>query len=464
MTKILQDIASARAALLAMPVPRYTSYPTANHFCETIDQSDWLGAMSRLPEAAPLSLYLHIPYCETICTYCGCTTKLLTRAERLERYVERLLVEIERKSALLNAGYSHKRPVSHIHFGGGTPNLLTQAQLERILSCLSHAFDIRPDAEIAMEFDPRVMTREQVFAFTSLGVNRASLGVQSFAPEVQQAINRVQPISKVQKAVDDLRDAGIGGINFDLVYGLPLQTLDDVIEDCRLTAQMGADRVAIFGYAHVPHVRPAQRKLDGLHRAEPKMREAMALAAHQALSDARYAALGIDHFARPEDSLAIATSQGLLRRNFQGYTADGAVALVGFGVSAISTAPGLFCQNPVRQKMWEDMIDEDGPFRFPRGLSIAAEDQCRAAIIEAIMCNRPINPAMAATRFGLPANLFTPELEALEHDARLGLVDPLQLQQGVIMPGEGAHQFTRIIASRFDTWLNPEAGRHAQAV
>ncbi len=329
-------------ALAERNVPRYTSYPTAPHFSDAVGPgayAQWLGALK--PEA-DLSLYIHIPYCTDICLYCGCHTKAVRRREPIDRYAERLIGEIEQVAQALGP---HR--VTHLHWGGGTPSILGPRWLTVIADRIGAAFDLSALVEHAIELDPRHLSAELATALAEIGVNRASFGVQDFSPQVQKAIGRIQPFAQVGRAVGTLHCVGIENINIDLMYGLPQQSIENVAESAWLAALLSPQRIALFGFAYVPWFKTHQKLIDAgaLPGTVERLEQARAVA--DTLAALGYVAVGLDHFALPDDPLAEAARNGRLRRNFQGYTVDDAEALIGLGASAISKLPQGFVQNAV---------------------------------------------------------------------------------------------------------------------
>ncbi len=320
--------------LLATPVPRYTSFPTAAEFRDDVGPEDMVEAIGEIAGRAAISLYVHIPYCREICWYCGCNTGAANRAQRLAAYLERLEQEI-----LLFARYLDPSVrVGRIAFGGGSPNAISPSQFDRLVATLRQAFDCR-DAVLSAEVDPRGFDAGWADAIRRNGVSRVSLGVQTLSPAIQAAIGRVQPKEMIDETVALLRAAGVGSINFDLMYGLPGQTdhdLEDTLAGC---LQLAPERFAVFGYAHVPQMLPRQRRIDAGALPDGAQRFAHAALANARLTSAGYDQIGFDHFARPSDAIAIAAKAGTLRRNFQGFTEDPADVLLGIGASAISSFP-----------------------------------------------------------------------------------------------------------------------------
>jgi oxygen-independent coproporphyrinogen-3 oxidase len=428
-------------------IPRYTSYPTAPHFRAVEDDGlvrEWLG---RVPAKEAVSLYVHVPFCQAMCWYCGCHTSVSRRAAPVSRYLQRVQEEIGMVAELLPA----RMAARHLHFGGGTPTLMQPEEFEALTGKLRSAFDFAPDAEIAIEVDPRTLGAPMADALGRSGVNRASIGVQSFDPKVQQAINRVQSLSDTAEAVERLRSAGIAGINLDLLYGLPFQ--DEA--SCRATVEqalsLSPDRLSVFGYAHVPSFKPHQRKIpaDALPGSGERMAQFDAITG--ALKAAGYVQVGLDHFARPDDALAVAAGTGRLHRNFQGYTTDECRTLLGFGASSIGRLPGGFVQNAVAIPDYERRI-AGGRLATARVCPISEEDQRRGALIERLMCDHAVDLA---------------GVEDLVDERKLApfLADGLVRRRGARLevPVE-ARPLVRAVAAAFDTYLEEGADRHARAV
>ncbi|MEO1613478.1 MAG: oxygen-independent coproporphyrinogen III oxidase, partial [Pseudomonadota bacterium] len=344
-------------AYASRPAPRYTSYPTAPHFSEAVGPEEYAGWLSSLPPEKPISLYLHVPFCRQICWYCGCNMKLVKREEPLVEYAEMLRREINMIADLLPT----RMTVSHLHFGGGTPTALMPETLSSIMDRIYECFDFTPSAEIAIESDPRTLTSENIERIGALGFTRASFGVQEFNPKVQGAINRIQPVNMVEVAVKGLRKVGVEGINLDLIYGLPHQTVDMVRSTISMTAELGADRCALFSYAHVPWMAKRQRLIDANALPDAPMRVEMAAAGSAAFLTEGYQAIGLDHYAKPDDALAVAARSGLLRRNFQGYTTDRAETMIGFGATSIGKTPFGYVQNHAEVGAWDRSVQAGRP-------------------------------------------------------------------------------------------------------
>lgn len=430
------------------PVPRYTSFPTAVQFTDAYRSTDLEQNLANIAATEPVSLYVHIPFCHSLCHYCGCHTKIVGTDAPVLAYVDLLLREID----LVRERIGKALPVSRIHFGGGSPNFAPPEQLANILDRFAKHFDFKPDIEIDMECDPRLLSVEKINAYAAMGVGRVSLGVQDFNPRVQEAVNRVQPFESVRRSVEDLRAAGIEKINFDLMIGLPVQTLDTVQETLAQTLTLLPSRIAVFPYAHVPWMKKHQKLVERFTMPDPVTRFRMNEFVHDTLLCAGYGAIGVDHYARKGDALLCAQEEGRLNRNFQGYTDDHAKTLLGFGLSSISQFESAFSQNTTDAPTYRRAI-EAGALPLARGLSLTADDYIRRNAIERIMCD-----------FSYEASDF-PSLpfphDVLEPLAADGLMD--LRSDGFTIPPEG-RTFVRLAASCFDPYLHASAGRHAKAV
>jgi oxygen-independent coproporphyrinogen-3 oxidase len=442
-------------AMAGKSVPRYTSYPTAPHFSSTVGAETyarWLddaGASGK-----PVSLYLHVPFCRSICHYCGCTTKASRSDDPIHAYAAVLRDEIALVAARLAAV-----EISHIHWGGGTPNLLPPDCLDAIVGDLARAFRFSPNMEHAIELDPRHVTHEGALHLKRLGITRASLGVQDVDESVQTAIGRIQPLPVVEAAVSALRAAGIEALNFDLMYGLPLQTPESILMTVRQAVALRPSRIALFGYAHVPWMKPHQRLIDESYLPDIAARLTLARTARDAIREAGFVEIGIDHFARPEDELCHAFASRKLRRNFQGYTTDAAETLIGVGASSIGRTRYGYVQNASDNAGWARAVAA-GRLPVVRGKKFEADDLLRARIIEEILCYFEIDLARHAAESGHPLSLFDDDLERLEPLVREGWVS---VGEGRVTIERHRHEIARIAAACFDSYLG-KAGRHSVAV
>jgi oxygen-independent coproporphyrinogen-3 oxidase len=442
-------------AQLDARVPRYTSYPTAPHFHTGITGEVFDGWLQSLDPAKPVSLYVHVPFCAKLCWYCGCNAEIVKSEAPVSDYLDLLMGEIARTAALL----PKRMKVSHLHFGGGSPNMLSLADFHRVMDGIESQFDFLPDAERAIELDPRGLDAERIEAYAWRGIGRASIGVQDLDPDVQKAIHRIQPLATVKRAVDRLRDNGIEAINFDLLYGLPLQSVATIEKTVEEVLALDPARIALFGYAHVPWMKKYQKALERYTLPGQSERAMLAQAARVAL-EARYQPVGIDHFARPDDSMAVAARNGTLRRNFQGYTTDRAETLIGFGPSAISETPQGYAQNEPDLAAWSK-TRQAGRSTVHRGIALTDDDRLRRAVIERLMCDLFVDLDAMAERFNVHPVVFLPALERLEPYEEDGMVT---VDGWEIRVPEEARIAVRSIAAAFDTWLKNDGARHAAAV
>lgn len=422
--------------------PRYTSYPTALQFSDAVSGAEYGDWLSGLDPDAPVSLYAHIPFCARLCWYCGCNTRVVKRQALISDYVEHLMREL----SLVEARLPARLTAGALHLGGGTPNMLSQADLARLFGALRDAFAFSPAMEISAELDPAVLTEAWVQAAASHGLNRASLGIQNLAPHVQAAVNRIEPFPVVEHAVGWLRAAGVRSINLDLMYGLPLQTLDDLVGTLDAVLTLRPERIALFGYAHVPWARSHQKLIRDEDLPGAGERLDQSLAAAERLVGAGYVAIGLDHFALPSDSLAIAAQRGALRRNFQGYTTDPHAALIGLGASSIGRSPRGFAQNHANELAWRTAI-ADGRLPIARGLALAGDDRLRGDVIERLMCDFAVDLNVIAARHGVDVGVFDDDLAALAVLQADGVV---RIGQGRVALHPDGRPFVRLVAQAFD--------------
>ncbi|TSB01805.1 oxygen-independent coproporphyrinogen III oxidase [Sphingorhabdus contaminans] len=367
--------------LLSRPVPRYTSYPTAAEFHEGVGADEYATALRNIAPGTPLSLYLHIPFCEKICWYCGCNTGAASKAQRLAAYLDALEAEL----ALVAKYIGGRGFVQRIAFGGGSPNALSTVEFVRLLDRIITVFAAgRP--EISVEIDPRGFTSEWALVMAASNVSRVSMGVQTFTPHVQAAIGRVQPFAMIETCVSALRSRGIRAINFDMMYGLPHQSLEDLRDSLHQAIGLRPTRIALFGYAHLPTMIPRQRRIDTHALPDADLRFQQSALGFDMLVAAGYEPIGFDHFALPEDPLAIAAKAGKVRRNFQGFTEDSNETLLGFGASSISMLPGLLVQNEKNIGAYRNKVNA-GLFAASRGFVPDAEDMEHSRWIERLLCD-----------------------------------------------------------------------------
>ena len=430
-------------------LPRYTSYPTAPNFSPDVGEIEYRAWLAALPAESDLSLYLHIPFCRSMCWYCGCHTTVTAREAPVTRY----LAALDKEIALLADTLPARMRVSHVHFGGGSPTLVRPEEFTGLMDGLRNRFGLLAEAEVAVEIDPRTLSCDLVEAMAGAGVNRASLGVQTFDPDVQREINRVQSFECVARAVEELRARGIAAINFDLIYGLPRQSLASCLETVEQALLLEPDRVAVFGYAHVPGFKLHQRRIDSRQLPSGSERWEQAQAIAQALGRAGYVEIGLDHYARSGDSLAQAAAQGALHRNFQGYTTDSAPALIGLGASSIGRLPQGYVQNVVLVSAYHESVCK-GRLPVARGFAIGADDRLRAAVIERLMCDQRVDLAALGAEALLDERMLAPLV-----------ADGLVVRDGsrLEVPAD-ARPLVRAVAAAFDAYLPRTSGRHARAV
>jgi oxygen-independent coproporphyrinogen-3 oxidase len=437
-------------------LPRYTSYPTAVEFGIEVDSTIYERWLALLPAEDQLSLYLHVPFCAELCLYCACHTTVARRYGPVGAYVELL----EREIMLVGRHLGIRRRAVHVHWGGGTPTMLAAADFARIMRALRNITAIRADCEVAIEIDPRTLRRDLVPALADVGVNRASLGVQDFDERVQRAVGRMQSYDETERAAERLRAAGITNINLDLMYGLPFQTDESVSATVRQALALDPDRVALFGYAHVPWMKKHQKLLPQETLPDGTERLAQARAAAEVLASAGYQPVGLDHFAKPGDLLVNRQRAKRLHRNFQGYTTDEASTLVGFGTSAIGMLPQGYVQNTASTVAYREAI-RSGVLATARGRELTAEDRLRRAIIERLMCDLRVDLGEIAAAHGRNLDDFTPELSSLAPLADHGLV---AISEGTVTVAEQARPFVRNICAAFDAYLAAGATRFSRAL
>jgi oxygen-independent coproporphyrinogen-3 oxidase len=441
---------------LEKTVPRYTSYPTAPHFNSAVNADTYRSWLETLPDDATLSLYLHVPYCRALCHYCGCHTKATLRRDPIDAYAKRLAEEIA-----IVGSYAGKRKVTHLHWGGGTPSILGTDPLKFISDELCGRFNFAPLREHAIELDPRFLTRPLTQTLRDIGVNRTSLGVQDFSPHVQQAMGRIQSFGLVENAVAMLRGVGIDKINLDLMYGLPKQAVADVQKTVTLAHELKPQRIAVFGYAHVPWFKPQQRLIDQSDLPSGQERLAQAKAAHETLVQFGYLPIGLDHYARPDDELAPAAMAGRLHRNFQGYTIDDADALLGLGASAISRLPQGFAQNAPDVGYYSRAV-MTGKLATVKGIALSDDDRIRGHIIEQLMCGMAVD--LNAVAKGCDFDIAKDLSDAMD------LLRPFEDDGSLVIDGhhieitEKGRPFVRLVASAFDAYLKRDRARHSAAV
>jgi oxygen-independent coproporphyrinogen-3 oxidase len=442
--------------LFAAHVPRYTSYPTAPHFHAGIDHDVYRGWLANMEPGLPLSLYCHVPFCDTLCWFCGCHTTVVNRYEPVSAYRDLLLKEI----GLVSTALSPDHPVTHIQWGGGSPTMLKTGDIAVLSQALRDRFDVTKDCEFAVEIDPRGFSEATAEALVAAGLTRASIGLQDSDPTVQRAINRIQSNEETARVVTMLRGMGVASINLDLVYGLPHQTIARFRHTVEFALTLDPDRVATFGYAHVPHFKKHQQLIP--QSALPGIEERLAEAqlARTMFEAAGYRSIGLDHFAKPGDTLSIAQQQGRLGRNFQGYTSDDAPALIGLGASAIGSLPQGYVQNIAGVPGYRKAV-EAGRFPIARGVALTEEDRMRRRVIEKLMCDLRVNLDEVTAEFGRSPDALQDAMAKLQPLERDGVI---AISDGAITIHKEWRNALRLVCAAFDSYLDSSASHHALAV
>ena len=437
-------------------VPRYTSYPTAAQFHDEIGEADYRSWLAKLRGSQNISLYVHVPFCKQMCWYCGCHTTIVHSYERVAAYLEILHREIK---LLADAIPGHAR-LSHVHFGGGTPTMIDRGDFIALMNVIAQKFSLSSAARIAIEIDPRTLSEQKARTLGHAGVTRASLGVQDFAPHVQARINRIQPFYVVDRAVKWLRGSGVCKINFDLMYGLPGQKLTDVERTVELSLALKPDRIAVFGYAHVPWFKKHQSVIRDEDLPGVRERFQQAQLAGDMLRHSGYVEIGFDHYARPDDEMAIAMHEKRLKRNFQGYSEDEADILLGLGASSIGAMAQGYVQNAPGLDRYRELVSA-GHLPIVRGTGLTRDDILRRAAIERIMTDLELDVAALCGEFGHQESALDGALEALGALEADGLIS----RNGRLLTvREEGRLFLRIIAAQFDAYWQPGPARHSRAV
>jgi len=446
---------NALVAELTTPVPRYTSYPTAPHFHAGIGQAQYEAWLAELPADARISLYLHLPFCDRLCWFCGCHTKQVNRYAPIAHYLQALHDEISRIGALVG-----QRPVTAIHWGGGSPSMLAADDIASVTALLRRSFNVTETVEFSVELDPSDMEPAKFDAWAAAGLTRASIGVQDFDPQVQAAINRLQSFDQTRTVVEAMRSRGVASINIDMLYGLPHQTVAGAIDTARQVVSLQPERIALFGYAHVPWIKKHQSMIDDKVLPDSQQRFAQATAAADVLRAAGYVNIGFDHFALPHDAMALAAAAGTLQRNFQGYTVDAHDALIGLGASAIGRLPQGYVQNIVATGEYERHALA-GTGTVARGLAFTADDKLRGHAIERLMCDFRLSFAELRQRFGAAAEPVICEAVTFAMEDTKGLAT---LQPGTLVITDAGRPFVRTVASTFDAYLAQDSARYSKAI
>lgn len=432
-------------------IPRYTSYPPATELTTEFDSADFRAAINLGNyKKTPLSLYCHIPFCSKACYFCGCNTIITQHKPAVDPYLKAVKKQIEMIAPLVDK----ERPVQQLHWGGGTPNYLTLEQAEFLFATITEAFPLAENAEVSIEVNPCYVDKDYLFALRKLGFNRISFGIQDFNPEVQEAVNRIQPEAMLLQVMDWIREANFDSVNVDLIYGLPHQTLETFRETLRKTAQLNPDRIAVFNFAYVPWLKPVQKKMSeaAMPPAAEKLKIMQATIAD--LTDQGYVFIGMDHFAKPDDELAIAQRAGELHRNFQGYTTQPESDLLGFGITSISMLQDVYAQNQKTLKSFYNALDKE-EIPIEKGFKLSQDDLIRRTVIKELMCQFKLSAQELENKYDLGFDCdfndyFAKELNALDTLEVDGLLT--RLGDGLEVTPQG-RILIRNIASVFDAYL-----------
>ncbi|UNM95750.1 oxygen-independent coproporphyrinogen III oxidase [Ignatzschineria rhizosphaerae] len=440
--------------------PRYTSYPTAVQFTEEFGEKEYVeAAQASNARKNPLSLYFHIPFCATICFYCGCNKIITNNRKRSEPYLNRLYKEMEMQGKLFN----NKAPVKQLHWGGGTPTFLSHDEMRTLMDKTREEFNLLSDdeAEISIEVDPREANADTVRFLRSIGFNRLSMGVQDFDDKVQVAVNRIQPKEITIETLTAARESGFNSISLDLIYGLPFQTVDSFAQTLEDVIELSPDRLSVFNYAHMPHLFKTQKQMNPEDMPSPQEKLLILKQVIERLTDAGYVYIGMDHFAKPTDQLAIAQKEGLLYRNFQGYSTHSDCDLVGMGISSISQIGDIYAQNAKAMPQYEEMIDQ-GKLPIMRGVKLSQDDLIRRHVITEIMCNLKLDLDKVSEDLGIDAREYfktdLPELNAMQDDGLIIIENDKYYVQ------DSGRLLIRNIGMVFDAYLRKNDNRFSRVI
>lgn len=440
--------------------PRYTSYPTAVQFTEEFGEKEYIeAAQASNARKNPLSLYFHIPFCATICFYCGCNKIITNNRKRSQPYLDRLFKEIEMQGALFN----NKAPVKQLHWGGGTPTFLSHDEMRALMDKTREEFNLLPDdeAEISIEVDPREANADTVRFLRSIGFNRLSMGVQDFDDKVQVAVNRIQPKEITIETLTAARESGFNSISLDLIYGLPFQTVESFARTLEEVIELSPDRLSVFNYAHMPHLFKTQKQMNPEDMPSPQEKLLILKLVIERLTEAGYVYIGMDHFAKPTDQLAIAQKEGLLYRNFQGYSTHSDCDLIGMGISSISQIGDIYAQNAKIMPDYESMIDTDH-LPIMRGVKLTQDDLLRRHVITEIMCNLKLDLDKVSADLGIDAREYfkadLPALDAMQDDGLIVIKNDKYYVQ------DSGRLLIRNIGMVFDAYLRKNDNRFSRVI
>ncbi len=435
-------------------VPRYTSYPTAPHFAAEVSEGNVAQWLQAIPSGASVSVYVHVPFCRNLCWFCACRTQGTSNAAPVAAYIETVKAELKLAARHLAPDVT----IEHLHFGGGTPTLMEPAMIADLTRAIFDMTPLAKDAQFSVEIDPNEIDDARLDALAAAGLNRASIGVQDFDPMIQEVIGRPQSFAITKAAVEGLRARGISSLNADILYGLPHQDLGRITDSVEKLISLGPDRVALFGYAHVPWMARRQKLIPTEALPSPEERLALFDRAHELFTKAGYRQIGIDHFALPGDGLDTAQRNGTIRRNFQGYTEDKSEVLIGFGASSISRYPQGYAQNEPATGKYTKRV-QAGELPITKGHTFVGKDLIRARIIERLLCDFTVDFAAIAEQFSQPLHTIT----AMAGGLQAMLPETVDMDATTLTIRPEAHPLARIIARHFDSY-DMNASGHSQAV
>lgn len=435
-------------------VPRYTSYPTANNFTNKINAQEYKNFLDNLPQDNSISLYLHIPFCLHLCWFCGCHTKITKKYDPIDDYLSSLKKEIKLVSSVIK----EKGKVSQIHFGGGSPTILKVGDFNLLIRKIKESFHVEKNAEISIEIDPRTVNEAKIATYAISGVNRVSIGVQDFDEKVQNSINRKQPFYLTYNTIKILREYKINNINLDLMYGLPNQSLETIKKSINYSLTFNPDRIALFGYAHLPQMKKQMKLIDENILPSHNKRIKMFEVASRILIKAGYSHIGLDHFCKTNDEMNIAKENGTLRRNFQGYTTDNCDVLIGLGTSAISKLPQGFFQNTKQIQIYKDNLTKS-ILGTERGIILNKEDIICNHVIESLMCKMKVDVSSICQKYNVNVQQFSKEFQSLEPLEKDELIS---INNYEIKINDKHRQIVRYVCSFFDKFNSNQTSQYSK--
>ncbi len=440
------------------PGPRYTSYPTAPYFHEGVTAQTYLKHLAKdnqLKENEPISLYFHLPFCDTLCYFCGCNMMVTHNRQKIENYITYLIKEMELLRPLIHSS----RKVMQLHWGGGTPTYLTPEQIRRLGQAIRNLFEFHPQAEVSVEIDPRELTREHMVALRDVGFNRCSMGVQDFNPKVQKTVNRIQPEDITRQTVEWARELGFQSVNIDLMYGLPFQDVASFSKTLEIILDIDPDRLAVFNYAHLPSLIKHQRLIKDEWLPKPQEKLELLKLSIETLTSSGYVYIGMDHFAKPDDELTRAMNEGTLYRNFQGYSTHAGLNLFALGITSISMLSELYVQNVKKLEPYYQHLDA-GQLPVFKGVELTPDDVLRREVITELMCNFQLKKEKIEQKYAIDFDTyFADALQRLKPMEEDGLIE---LQERVLKVTTMGRLLIRNIAMQFDYYLMKREGRKPQ--